>query len=59
MKKKRVVVIVMAVVFLVSLACQDTRVVVDEGGVGYERDVMILEAYENSRAMDSEKGSEN
>ena len=52
--KKRVVMIVMVVVFLLSLACQDTRVVIDEGGVGYERDVMILEAVENSQQMDEQ-----
>jgi hypothetical protein len=55
--KKRIVAIVMAILFLLSLACEDTRVVVDEGGVSTERDVMIYEAGENTRHMDADNGA--
>lgn len=30
----------------------DKKVVIDAGGVGYEKDVMITEAAENTRLMD-------
>lgn len=32
----------------------DKKVVIDAGGVGYEKDVMIYEAGENTRQMDQE-----
>ena len=51
--KKRVVAIVMAALVLLS-SCGGDRYVVDAGGIGRERDAMIAEAVENTRAMDQE-----
>ena len=50
MAKRLVMVLVMLAVLT---GCGgDKKVVIDAGGVGYEKDVMISEAAENTRQMD-------
>ena len=46
--KKRIVALVMAIIFLICLACDDTRLVVDENGIGTEKNVTIYEASQNT-----------
>lgn len=41
----------MAVVLIAGCG-GDKKVVIDANDVGYEKDVMILEAYENTKLMD-------
>jgi len=51
---KRVKRLMLALMMAIALSgCGgDKRVVIDAGGVGYEKDVMIYDAVENSRKMD-------
>lgn len=56
---KRVIVGLMVAVVLLSGCGGDKRIVVDAGGIGTERDVMISEAAQNTQRMDAEKGSDN
>ena len=56
---KRVIVGLMVAVVLLSGCGGDKRIVVDTGGIGMERDVMISEAAQNTQRMDAEKGSDN
>ena len=56
--KKRVwltlLVVALLVVALLLSGCGGDKKVVDSGGVGRERDIMIIEAAENTRAMDQQ-----
>ena len=48
---KRLVVVLVMLAVLTGCG-GDKKVVIDAGGVGYERDVMITDAAENTRQMD-------
>lgn len=50
-KKLSILALLMAVVLIAGCG-DDKKVVIDAGGVGYERDVMITDAAENTRQMD-------
>jgi hypothetical protein len=50
-KKLSILALLMAVVLIAGCG-GDKKVVIDAGGVGYEKDVMITEAVENTRLMD-------
>jgi hypothetical protein len=50
-KKRSILALLMAVVLITGCG-GDKKVVIDAGGVGYEKDVMITEAVENTRLMD-------
>lgn len=45
---KRVLALIIAALFLLTVACEDTRIVVDAGGVGTEKNLMISEAAQNT-----------
>ncbi|MFA5148634.1 MAG: hypothetical protein WC491_05875 [Candidatus Omnitrophota bacterium] len=49
-KVKRLVV-ALALLVVLTGCWGDRRMVIDAGSVGYERDVMIIEAVENTRQM--------
>jgi len=50
--KKRPILALLMVAVLIAGCRGDKRLVIDAGGVGYEKDVMIAEAVENTRQMD-------
>lgn len=53
MKKRSILALLLAVVLIAGCG-GDKKVVIDAGGIGYERDVMITEAAENTRLMDQD-----
>jgi hypothetical protein len=56
---KRAIWRLLVAVVLLGGCLGDKRVVVDDGGLTLERDLMIIEAEENTRQMEAEKGSAN